>query len=515
MNFKKISTVCAFLFPFFLMGQTFVIPQPKIWLRADSIQTSDSQWRDVSGNNVPATIGDTQLFQQVAYLNYNRSLLFTDNQTLSIDSLFLDSKDMTVIIVYKTDSLDEEQSLWKLTADTNSVGLTSQKINGSDISIKYKDNNQQGVIINSLTQSIEMTDSVYYSSFQIGNGYDESLNGKVSEFLFFNRKLSNPEIIQQISYLAVKYGVTLQKTDYVASDSTTIWNYTDYPQFSSSILGIGRDDAMGLNQKQSTGIDNKVIFGLGSEFATNEGNTNVIPNETFIIIGFDTTGLKTQYELQIGTGEIFNAYGKGMVQCTGTTIYNYNTFLKVDVKNWEGNLIDYKLIIDGNADGVYTPQNISIYYPDSLTADSILCFSNVVWDNNLSGKDCFSFITLSENEIDRLTQVSPLVRIVGDNHIQNNTISNQMNSNSYNSEFGNRYGLYPNPTRDNFTIWAEYTNPTKVEVTLYSSEGKRLQSWNGNGNKSYQFTGTQTVPGNYLIEIKSEKESKTFKMIVQ
>lgn len=399
MNFKKISTVCAFLFPFFLMGQTFVIPQPKIWLRADSIQTSDSQWRDVSGNNVPATIGDTQLFQQVAYLNYNRSLLFTDNQTLSIDSLFLDSKDMTVIIVYKTDSLDEEQSLWKLTADTNSVGLTSQKINGSDISIKYKDNNQQGVIINSLTQSIEMTDSVYYSSFQIGNGYDESLNGKVSEFLFFNRKLSNPEIIQQISYLAVKYGVTLQKTDYVASDSTTIWNYTDYPQFSSSILGIGRDDAMGLNQKQSTGIDNKVIFGLGSEFATNEGNTNVISNETFIIIGFDTTGLKTQYELQIGTGEIFNAYGKGMVQCTGTTIYNYNTFLKVDVKNWEGNLIDYKLIIDGNADGVYTPQNISIYYPDSLTADSILCFSNVVWDNNLSGKDCFSFITLSENEI--------------------------------------------------------------------------------------------------------------------
>ena len=272
---------------------------------------------------------------------------------------------------------------------------------------------------------------------------------------------------------------------------------------------------MGLNQKQSTGIDNKVIFGLGSEFATNEGNTNVIPNETFIIIGFDTTGLKTAYELEIGTGEIFNAYGKGMVQCTGTNIYNYNTFLKVDVKNWEGNLIDYKLIIDGNADGVYTPQNISIYYPDSLTADSILCFSNVVWDNNLSGKDCFSFITLSENEIDRLTQVSPLVKIVGDNNIQNNTISNQMNSNANNSEFGNRYGLYPNPTSEKFTVWAEYVNTTKVEVTLFSSEGKKLQVWNGSDAKNYKFNGTLTTPGNYLIEIKSAKETKTIKMIVQ
>ncbi len=515
MNFKRFSTVCAFLFPFFLMGQTFMHPQPKIWLRADSIQTSDTQWRDVSGNNIPTTIEDTQLFQQMTYLNYNRSLAFTDNQIISIDSLFLDSKDMTVIIVYKTDSLDEEQSLWKLTADSNSVGLTSQKINGSDISIKYKDDNKQGVIINSLTQSIEMTDSAYYSSFQIGNGYDESLNGKVSEFLFFNRKLSNPEIIQQISYLAVKYGVTLQKTDYVASDSTIIWNYSEYPQFSAHILGIGRDDVMGLNQKQSQGIDDQIILGLGSEFATNEINPNIIPDKTFMMIGLDSTGLKTAYDLEIGTGEIFNAYGKGMVQCTGTTIYNYNTFLKVDVKKWDGNLIDYKLIIDGNADGVYTPQNISIYYPDSLTADSILCFSNVVWDNNLSGKDCFSFITLSENEIDRLTQVSPLVKIVGDNNIQNNTISNQMNSNANNSEFGNRYGLYPNPTRDNFTIWAEYTNPTKVEVTLFSSEGKKLQSWNGTGNKNYQFTGTQTIPGNYLIEIRSDKETKTFKMIVQ
>ena len=259
---KKALAFFTFLFPILIFGQTFVIPQPKIWLRADSIQTSDSQWRDVSGNNIPATIGDTQLFQQLAYLNYDRSLLFTDNQTIGIDSLLLDSKDMTVIIVYKTDSLDEEQSLWKLTADTNSVGLTSQKINGSDISIKYKDNNKQGVIINSLTQSIEMTDSVYYSSFQIGNGYDESLNGKVSEFLFFNRKLSNPEIIQQMSYLTIKYGVTLQKTDYLASDSTTIWNYTQYPDYSAFVLGIGRDDVMGLNQKQSKGIEDQIIMGL-------------------------------------------------------------------------------------------------------------------------------------------------------------------------------------------------------------------------------------------------------------
>lgn len=512
---KKALAFFAILFPILIFGQTFVIPQPKIWLRADSIQTSDSQWSDVSGNNIPASIGDTQLFQQFAYLNYNRSLLFTDNQTISIDSLFLDSKDMTVIIVYKTDSLDEEQSLWKLTADTNSVGLTSQKINGSDISIKYKDNNKQGVIINSLTQSIEMTDSVYYSSFQIGNGYDESLDGKVSEFLFFNRKLSNPEIIQQMSYLAVKYGVTLQKTDYLASDSTTIWNYTQYPDYSKFVLGIGRNDVMGLNQKQSKGIEDQIIMGLGSQYATNESNPNIIPDKTFMMIGLDSTGLKTAYDLEIGTGDVYVAYGKGLFQATGTNIPNYLSFMKVDARGWQGNLLDYKLFIDGSGLGTYLPQNIVLFYPDSLTADSMLCFSNVQWDLNQSGTDNFSFLNLSLKVTERLTENNPQIKVVGENPAQNTNMSDNNTNDSNTSPLGNRYGLYPNPTRDNFTIWAEYTNLTKVEVTLYSSEGKKLQSWQGTGNKNYQFTGTQTVPGNYLIEIKSEKESKTFKMIVQ
>ena len=175
-----------------------------------------------------------------------------------------------------------------------------------------------------------MTDSVYYSSFQIGNGYDESLNGKVSEFLFFNRKLSNPEIIQQMSYLAVKYGVTLQKTDYLASDSTTIWNYTQYPDYSAFILGIGRDDVMRLNQKQSKGIVDQIIMGLGYEFATNEINPNIIPDKTFMMIGLDSTGLKTAYDLEIGTGDIYVAYGKGLFQATGTNIPNYLSFMKVD-----------------------------------------------------------------------------------------------------------------------------------------------------------------------------------------
>ena len=46
---------------------------------------------------------------------------------------------------------------------------------------------------------------------------------------------------------------------------------------------------MGLNQKQSHGIDDQIILGLGSEFSTNEINPNIIPDKTFMMIGLDST----------------------------------------------------------------------------------------------------------------------------------------------------------------------------------------------------------------------------------
>jgi hypothetical protein len=319
-----------------------------------------------------------------------------------------------------------------------------------------------------------------------------------------------------MSYLAVKYGVTLQKTDYLSSDSTTIWNYTQFPDYSAFVLGIGRDDVMGLYQKQSMGVNDQLIIGLGSEYNTNEINPNQIPNKTFMMLGLDSTCLNTAYQLEIGTGEVFNAYGKGLLQTTGINISNYNSFVKVDVSKWTGNLLDYKLFVDGSGLGTYLPQNIVLFYPDSLTADSMLCFYNVQWDLNGSGTDNFCFVGLSEENTERLTEVNPQIKTVGENPIQNqNQNGSQNNASNSTSNLGNRYGLYPNPTKDNFTVFAEYTKATDVEVIMFSADGKKLQTWNGNGLSNYKFTGTQTIPGNYLIEIKSEKETKTFKMIVQ
>lgn len=80
-------------------------------------------------------------------------------------------------------------------------------------------------------------------------------DGKISEIISYNLKNTSDERNRINSYLALKYGITLDQSgsgqDYIASDGVTeMWD-KDEPNASSydnRIAGIGRDDASVLNQ---------------------------------------------------------------------------------------------------------------------------------------------------------------------------------------------------------------------------------------------------------------------------
>lgn len=86
--------------------------------------------------------------------------------------------------------------------------------------------------------------------------FDENRNnifydGEIAEIIFYqNTTLTDAQINQIESYLALKYGVSLD-TNVVASDGTIIWQHTLYDGFDNNIAGIGRDDAASLVQEES------------------------------------------------------------------------------------------------------------------------------------------------------------------------------------------------------------------------------------------------------------------------
>lgn len=108
-------------------------------------------------------------------------------------------------------------------------------------------------------------------------GYD------YQEAIAYERQLTPAEQNRIESYLAVKYGVTMNQTtatNYVATDASVIWNASTNSAYNQNITGIGRDDLTALNQKQSHSINtgSQVLIGIGGALA----NTNVLNTNSFL-----------------------------------------------------------------------------------------------------------------------------------------------------------------------------------------------------------------------------------------
>jgi hypothetical protein len=144
--------------------------------------------------------------------------------------------------------------------------------------------------VQSGTATIPVPDNITRTSNFIARsnwGSDGFFGGNQSELILYNRQLTASEQQRVNSYLAIKYGLTMptSMTSYVASNGTAIWANGAYWK---NVAGIGRDDASGLDQKQSASIntDNELTIGLGTLAATNITNPNSFTaDRSFLVWG--------------------------------------------------------------------------------------------------------------------------------------------------------------------------------------------------------------------------------------
>ena len=122
-------------------------------------------------------------------------------------------------------------------------------------------------------------------------------NGYLHEFIFYNRDLTALEMDKVHTYLAVKYGITLDNTsggtqgDYIATNSSIIWDASVTPNYHNSVIGIGRDDSEGLLQKQSHSFYDVTRIYLSTLQPNNVSNTGVFNNDTSYVMIGDNGGL--------------------------------------------------------------------------------------------------------------------------------------------------------------------------------------------------------------------------------
>ena len=139
------------------------------------------------------------------------------------------------------------------------------------------------------------------SNLVLGSYVDQAqwpFTGDIAEIVMYPTDVAGTGTSKQRieSYFALKWGTTLDQTtptSYLSSTGTLVWDAAANATYKNNIAGLGRDDAAGLNQKQSQSVNpgnqgNFVTMGLSSITGTNTSNAATFrTDKTFEIWGDD------------------------------------------------------------------------------------------------------------------------------------------------------------------------------------------------------------------------------------
>lgn len=117
-------------------------------------------------------------------------------------------------------------------------------------------------------------------TLRIGRHADNTnsgLNGDLAEVIMYNYFPTATQRQQIESYLAIKYGITLDQSDggkdYLSSTGTTIYPATtSHAVYNNNIAGIGQDDGSALLQSSSQSQNNLSVLSVSSPSALTNGN---------------------------------------------------------------------------------------------------------------------------------------------------------------------------------------------------------------------------------------------------
>jgi uncharacterized repeat protein (TIGR01451 family) len=325
---------------FFTFGRAITAPGAVaanlvFWSKADDAGCTPgnacADWDDRSLNGNPIeTVGAMTLQAATAAHNFHPyfSSFSTANYFKDLNSSFatawppIDATEVSVFAVARANSLTDDGRITGMDNDDNFAGEPGLSIVDGSPAF-YRFSSGPGRV--TLSDDVVVNTSAIFSARTAGTQLTVGLNGKhtasaitagggfagdifnigygtwdisgpfpgdIQEVIWYRTNVSNTERQRIESYLALKYGITLDQStaqNYLAGDGTTlVWDATAHAAYSNNIAGIGRDDASALNQKQATSTNSgfQPVIGLGTIAASNTANNNIFSaNRNFLVWG--------------------------------------------------------------------------------------------------------------------------------------------------------------------------------------------------------------------------------------
>ncbi len=266
------------------------VKAPEVWFKTVPYDQTDLngsyEWKDFSGDKVyltPALTGDNDLIlerQEINTYNFNPALSFS-GKNMNIELTKADLSQSTIIGLWGFKKQDSKKDglLYNVNREEGQEFLlTKEAVEHAETSgrsqLEYEPNftkqpEQNRISILTYCGGIRPNYSIWgrakssviniggvLAAAELSDKYAPGINkddsqGYCPEFIVYNRVLTEVERLKVESYLAIKYGITINET-YLNSKGDIIWDNKNEGTYKNRITGYMRDDDSGLNQLTST-----------------------------------------------------------------------------------------------------------------------------------------------------------------------------------------------------------------------------------------------------------------------
>ncbi|MEJ7768134.1 MAG: T9SS type A sorting domain-containing protein [Chitinophagaceae bacterium] len=428
-------------------------------------------------------------------LNFNPATTMGDiSKGINMPGNIEELRRATIFTVYQRRGLQQELPVWQMNGGFGDILLSTRQLTSQNgkmnmvfekKSASVPDAKPEAIISTYIRQGVpaaseDDADKDIVIHFGPASKPVGQSAGLIAEFIVYETILKEKDIAKIESYLALKYGVTLEK-DYVNSLGQIIWNQKKEALYSNNIAGIGRDDLSTLHQKQGTSSSSsdQLAIGVTKIASANAANTGQLSNRDYLIWGDNGQPLLLSQNQEPGVDDILLSEKKWMIKSSGKTANAISTALEIDTKTLLPATFgkeNFYLVIDPTGSGDFAPEKCTYLTPENISSDGIASFSGVHWDADGSGKDAFSFGLKTRLQAAVPTDAARLVS----------------------------FHVYPNPVTENgrYTIAVTLDKPADLNIKVYDINLRLVDSKKVTGQANYLLPGNiKAAAGTYIIKL--------------
>ena len=290
----------------------------------------------------------------------------------------------------------------------------------------------------------------------------------ICESIVYSRMLSNRERQKIDTYLALKYGVTLDQTapsSYVSSDGRVVWDAVTNAEFSHHIFGLCNDTISNLYSSETTSAEDINLLKVGAD---------TISLMSYVVCGDDNNSLKY-------TREEGHPKRLGRTWKITTTGYTPKT-IKIA---FDAERIEEAFPLE-EGEHYWLAIGDTAYKKSAELGSHKAQFDDVPLQNGMT----FTIVAAKGEEQPEIEETQE-----------------------------NKSGIYavavtPNPTTDgNVNLRIRLREEAAVKVSLYGLDGHQYATESRNGSDFYSVTVTLPSVGVWIATVESGDSKQSYKLI--